>query len=528
MRVITETYPRSMGLLLLSLGLGSAAGIFLGTTAALSRRAGVSLSTLGISILGISAPAFFLLVFLQAMVVNVMTATGIRLGPVGRFGWDDHLILPDVVLAARPTAQLARVTSVTLTNIMEQDYIRTALTKGLSTNQVFHHHALKNAAIPILTAAGVSLRFSLSTLPVVERYKKRQAASGDCPRRPFVLHWIPTGGDAMIAIASVNGRVGIAEAMRVLRDGGSAVDAVETGIRLVEANPHDHTVGVGGYPNLLGQVELDASIMDGRDLTAGAVGAIRGYKHPISVARKVMEHLTHVLLVREGAERFAAEMGFERCDLLTEEACQVWEQCLLADMPPEIVARLAEQPDLWRWVEMATDPERLEELVRFFTTDPAPAADTVTLIAQDARGNICAGASTSGWAWKYPGRLGDSPIIGAGVYADDRYGAATCTGMGEMAIRASTARSVVLYLQMGLPLAEAGRRAMKDLDDLGGRYLSRMNFIAMDRDGQHAGFSNAVDRTYVYLTDDMTEPEEMPYTFVQTKQRWGEREPLGQ
>ena len=130
----------------------------------------------------------------------------------------------------------------------------------------------------------------------------------------------------MIVAASANGVVGIKESMRVLKAGGSAIDAVEIGIRLVEANPDDHTVGYGGYPNLLGQVELDASIMDGRDLAVGAVGAMQGYKYAISVARKVMEKLPHVFLVGRGAERFAAEMGLERCELLTEEARQVWEK----------------------------------------------------------------------------------------------------------------------------------------------------------------------------------------------------------
>ncbi|MBU1879454.1 MAG: ABC transporter permease, partial [Chloroflexi bacterium] len=167
-RTITEAYVRSMGLLLVSLTLGSSAGILLGTIAAVTRRSSVSLATLGLSILGISAPAFFLAVVLQASVVNFNTATGIRLVTVGGFGWDEHLILPAIVLAARPMAQLARVTFVTLTRVLNQDYIRTALAKGLSTNQMLRRHALRNAAIPILTAMGVSLRFSLSTLPVVE------------------------------------------------------------------------------------------------------------------------------------------------------------------------------------------------------------------------------------------------------------------------------------------------------------------------------------------------------------------------
>lgn len=311
----------------------------------------------------------------------------------------------------------------------------------------------------------------------------------------------------MIVVASTNGIVGIKESMRLLEAGGSAVDAVEAGIRLVEANADEHSVGYSGYPNLLGQVELDASIMDGRDLAAGAVGAVQGYRHPISVARKVMENLPHVFLVGRGAGRFAAEMGFEQCDLLTKEAREVWEQRLRADMSEEAMKQLAERSDLWKWVEIATDPER--------------AKGTVNFIARDSQGNICAGASTSGWACKYPGRLGDSPIVGAGIYADNRCGAAACTGMGEMAIRASTARSVVLYLKIGMSLAEAGRQAMEDLNDLGGHYLSRMSFIALDQDGHHAGFSNAEERSYIYVTDGMDEPEEVQRTYVRTKEHWG-------
>jgi beta-aspartyl-peptidase (threonine type) len=213
----------------------------------------------------------------------------------------------------------------------------------------------------------------------------------------------------VIVVASSNGIVSIQEAMRVLTDGGSAVDAVETGIRIVEANPDDHTVGYGGYPNLLGQVEVDAGIMDGRELAAGAVGALQGFEHPISVARKVMEHLAHVLLVGRGAERFAAEMGFERRELLTVDARQAWEERLRTAMPEEAFRQLPDLPDLYRWVQIATDPEL--------------AKGTVNFLARDAQGNLCAGTSTSGWAWKYPGRLGDSPVIGAGLYADNRVGA---------------------------------------------------------------------------------------------------------
>ena len=128
----------------------------------------------------------------------------------------------------------------------------------------------------------------------------------------------------MLVVGSANGRVGIGAAIDVLRGGGSALDAVEAGTRLVESNPDDTTVGLGGIPNLLGEVELDASIMDGSTLAAGAVAALKGFEHPISLARKVMTELPHVLLAGEGAARFADELGFERMELLTEKAHEIW------------------------------------------------------------------------------------------------------------------------------------------------------------------------------------------------------------
>lgn len=304
----------------------------------------------------------------------------------------------------------------------------------------------------------------------------------------------------MIVVASSNGKVGIAVAMAVLRNGGSAIDAVEAGIRLVESNPQDDTVGLGGIPNLLGEVELDASIMDGRTLAAGAVAAVRGYEHPISIARKVMEELPHVLLVGSGAERFAAEMGFERRELLTQETRMVWKEQLRKVMPETVLEDLREEPALHQWVKRVRESRQ--------------AGGTVNFLAQDADGNICAGVSTSGQGWKYPGRVGDSPLIGAGIYADNRYGAAACTGLGEMAILACTAHSVILYLKMGLSLEEAGRQAMEDLHFLAAPYHGPLNIVALDKNGRHAAFSNREERTYIYMTEEMDEPEELPRIVV--------------
>ncbi|WP_420641823.1 N(4)-(beta-N-acetylglucosaminyl)-L-asparaginase [Candidatus Leptofilum sp.] len=312
----------------------------------------------------------------------------------------------------------------------------------------------------------------------------------------------------MIVVASSNGRIGIQAATDTIRQGGTAVAAVEVGIRLVEANPDDHTVGFNGYPNILGEVELDAGIMNGRTLESGAVGAMKGYLHAITVARQVMEQLPHVLLVGDGASRFAAEMGHPpQAEMVLPETREVWANRLRTDMSNSDIEQIAERTDLARWVQLATDPERTK--------------GTVNFIAQDKDGNICTGVSTSGWAWKYPGRLGDSPIIGAGNYADNRYGAAACTGMGEMAIRACTAHSLVFYMKMGLSLAEACQRAMADLRDLAGRFISVMNLVAIDKEGNHAGYSSVDGRTYIYQTLNMPDYEELPRTVVPIPPRWG-------
>lgn len=306
----------------------------------------------------------------------------------------------------------------------------------------------------------------------------------------------------MLVIASTNGAVGIQDAMQVLRDGGSVLDAVEAGIRPVERNPADHTVGYSGLPNLLGEVEVDASIMDGRTLRVGAVGAVRNCLHAISLARKVMEELPHVLVVGAGAERFAREMGFPETDLLTAEAKAIWREIFDTKVPSGYEERLAYVESVRRYAKLAADPERPNETVNF--------------IARDAQGNLATGVSTSGWSWKYPGRLGDSPIVGAGNYTDNRYGAAACTGRGEMAMRLCTAHSVVTYLKMGMDVEAAGRRAIADLADLADPYFGRVSLVAVDAHGHHAGVSNAPDATYIYMTETMTTYAEVPRIHVPT------------
>jgi beta-aspartyl-peptidase (threonine type) len=305
---------------------------------------------------------------------------------------------------------------------------------------------------------------------------------------------------APVIVSSENGRQGAEKAMQILRSGGSALEAVEAACRVVEDNPDDHTVGFGGMPNVLGQVELDASIMDGRDLRAGAVGAVHGYGNAITLARHVMEQSPHVLLVDQGAERFAAEMNVRPQEQLTFEALNRWQQRFV-----EAGLTLTSEP-LHVLAARLTGPMGLRDQ-KDDSTDPAVSYHgTVNFLALDQDGNLASAVSTSGLAWKYPGRIGDSPVIGAGNYCDNRYGAAACTGMGELSMRVCTARSLVLYMKMGMSLHDAGMEALRDLAYLSPPPRQYMNIVALSPTGEHGGFSTVPGKKYLYMTGDMEAP----------------------
>lgn len=275
-------------------------------------------------------------------------------------------------------------------------------------------------------------------------------------------------------LASKAGQPGLGDATGLLAAGVGALDAVEACIRPVEIDPRERSVGVGGAPNILGQLELDAAIMDGRTLKAGAVGALRGFTHPISVARQVLARLPHVFLVGEGAARFAREVGAEAGPLLSEAAEADWRQWLAQTVPPEALANWeageGNAAGLIEWVWKTVQPETIH--------------GTVVVLARDRQGDVAGGVSTSGWSYKYPGRLGDSPVIGAGMYADNRYGAAGCVGHGELAIRAGAARAVVLYMKMGAGVQDAVQEAAQDLRHLQRDFAAAVAIHAIDRDGQ--------------------------------------------
>ncbi len=297
-----------------------------------------------------------------------------------------------------------------------------------------------------------------------------------------------------IVLTNSVGGAGIQTTVDALCAGSPVLDAIEWGIQRVELDPEIHSVGRGGWPNLLGQVELDASIMDGRTLRTGSVGALQGYLHPISVARQIMEHLPHVLLVGEGAARFADEWRMLAGENLTLEARKGWEEWRREHVPEAALAG---------GLAPALSP------LAGLTADPIKTHGTTTFIVRGEDGHIACGVSTSGWAWKYPGRLGDSPIIGAGSYADERYGAAACIGQGELTIRAGTSRSVVLYLKFGMTVEEAVREAARDLDALDRDYDGMVTIHAMDRLGEHYCLTWGAERAEEYhlWTDGLAAPE---------------------
>lgn len=295
-------------------------------------------------------------------------------------------------------------------------------------------------------------------------------------------------------IASERGEVGLPTGIDLLRAGGSAMDAVEAAIRVVEANEADHYVGVGGLPNLLGVVELDASIMDGATRRAGAVAAVTGFPHPISIARAVAERLPqHLLLAGAGAERFADEAGIDRGPTLTDEARQLWRDGL----DP---AALDDIEKVRGAGEVAYRREVLKRIAQM--SPPDGPWGTVNVLALDAAGNLAVGVSTSGYPWKYPGRVGDSAVIGAGNYCDNRVGGAACTGRGELAIRATTARSVLHALAESNDPAQACVTALTETLDLPDDFRSGLQALCLTPDGRHGGASTRGDATYTVMTAD--------------------------
>jgi beta-aspartyl-peptidase (threonine type) len=268
---------------------------------------------------------------------------------------------------------------------------------------------------------------------------------------------------------------------KAMKGGGNAIDAVEEAVKAMEDNPI-FDAGIGSFLNLAGEVEMDASIM-ASDLSCGAVAAIKRVRHPISVARAVMERTDHVLLAGDGATFFARILGFEEADLVTEERVEMWR---------EIVSSL-----------LSGGGGKGSDIARLYIElgNPKDPFGTVGAVAMDDKGLIAAGTSTGGTRGKLPGRVGDSPIIGAGTYANE-FGGASASGVGEWIIRLGLTRMVVGFIEEGMKAGDAVRRAVEVAD----RYGCRCGVIAMDKDGNVGCSFNTAAMSRAYMADGMEEP----------------------
>ena len=243
----------------------------------------------------------------------------------------------------------------------------------------------------------------------------------------------------------------------ILKAGGSSLDAVEATARVPEADPDNHSVGYGGFPDRDGRVTLDACIMKGNG-ECGSVAFLEKIKHPVSVARKVMEETPHIMLAGEGALQFAINSGFEETDLLTDEAREEWEK--------------------WKIKSEYNPIPNIEN------------HDTIGVLAIDSNGVLSGACTTSGLAFKMRGRVGDSPLIGPGLFVDQEVGAATATGNGEEIIRVAGSHTVVEMMRQGRSPKEACKEAVNRIirknEDLSNLQCA---FLALNKEGEYGGFA---------------------------------------
>lgn len=261
-----------------------------------------------------------------------------------------------------------------------------------------------------------------------------------------------------------------AEAWKILGANGRALDAVESGVQIPEADPHDQSVGYGGLPDRDGKVTLDSSIMDEHG-NCGGVMAIEHIMHPIKVARLVMEKTPHIYLAGEGALQFALENGFKKENLLTPESEKAWKDWLKnSKYDPMTIPKLLEKQN---------QPGQQNN------------HDTIGMLALDAAGNLSGACTTSGMAYKLRGRVGDSPIIGSGLFVDNEVGAATSTGVGEEVIRTCGSHTVVEFMRQGLSPELACKKAVERIIKIRGEKAKdvQVGYIALNPKGEFGGYA---------------------------------------
>lgn len=298
-------------------------------------------------------------------------------------------------------------------------------------------------------------------------------------------------GKRPLIISSANGLRALDKGMEILKKGGDTLDAAVAVVTVVEDDPNDDSVGYGGLPNEEGEVELDASVMHGPTHRAGSVASVRRIKNVSRLAKTVMEKTNHVMIVGDGARRFAVAEGFEEMNLLTEHSRKIW------------LAWKASSSFNWR--PGVDSPEWKEHISALFDHDEEkiayaerviahPPTGTIPCMAVDAKGDISATTTTSGLSWKIPGRVGDSPIIGAGCCVDNEVGAAGSTGKGEENIKISGGHTIIEMMRKGMSpeqacleaLARIAHNYKNDKKRLGTFHIY---FYALNKDGVHGAAS---------------------------------------
>jgi N4-(beta-N-acetylglucosaminyl)-L-asparaginase len=318
-------------------------------------------------------------------------------------------------------------------------------------------------------------------------FLKAGAASGIATLIPgkIITADAQEAGDPIV-ISSKNGIQAVKTAYDMIMNGKDALDGVITGVNLVEDDPNDHSVGLGGLPNEAGIVELDSCCMHGPTHNAGAVAALQNIKNPSKVARIVMERTDHVLLVGKGALQFARRHGFKEENLLTDEARKIWLRWK---------ENLSDKDDWFGDSELDPEKERI--------------TGTINCNGLDLHGNLSGVTTTSGLAYKIPGRVGDSPIIGAGLYVDNEVGACGSTGRGEENLKNLSSFMVVEYMRMGKSPEEAclavcqrivNHARAHGLKDKDGKVTFNVEFYAINKAGQFG--SAAIKGPYEYSVCD--------------------------